>query len=117
MTVGLTEAEEAVIGSRPRGTGILELLLDRSAPLRINVLGEHPSSVGFPTNHPPMSSFLGVPIRRGDTALGSLYLTDKQGGLPFTEDDEIAVEALGAYAAVAIHIWKCWSGSVHWSAA
>ena len=104
VTVGLTEAEEAVIGARPKGTGILELLLERTEPLRIAMLGEHPASVGFPPNHPPMGSFLGVPIRRGDTVLGSLYLTDKEGGLPFTEDDEIAVEALGAYAAVAIHI-------------
>jgi len=106
VTVGLTESEEAKIGSRPKGAGILELLLGRTEPLRINVLGEHPASVGFPTDHPPMSSFLGVPIRRGDTPLGSLYLTDKEGGLPFTEDDEIAVEALGAYAAVAIHIME-----------
>ena len=104
VAVGLTETEEAVIGARPKGTGILELLLERTEPLRIAVLGEHPASVGFPPNHPPMGSFLGVPIRRGDTVLGSLYLTDKEGGLPFTEDDEIAVEALGAYAAVAIHI-------------
>ena len=103
VTVGLTEAEEVVIGTRPRGAGILELLLERTEPLRINVLREHPASVGFPPNHPPMGSFLGVPIRRGDTVLGSLYLTNKEGGLSFTGDDEIAVEALGAYAAVAIH--------------
>ena len=103
VTVGLTEAEEAVIGDRPKGAGILALLLERTEPLRIDVLGKHPSSVAFPANHPPMDSFLGVPIRRGDTALGSLYLTDKQGGLPFTEEDEIAVKALAAYAAVAIH--------------
>ena len=106
VTVGLTEAEEAVIGARPKGAGILELLLERAEPLRIDVLGEHAASVGFPPNHPPMNSFLGVPIRRGDTVLGSLYLTDKQGGVPFTEEDEIAVEALGAYAAVAIHIME-----------
>ena len=106
VTVGLDETEETVIGARPKGTGILELLLGRIEPLRINVLAEHPASVGFPPNHPPMQSFLGVPIRRGDTVLGSLYLTDKEGGLPFTEDDEVAVEALGAYAAVAIHIME-----------
>ena len=106
VTVGLTEAEEEVIGARPKGAGILELLLERTEPLRIDILGEHSASVGFPPNHPPMGSFLGVPIRRGDAVLGSLYLTDKEGGLPFTEDDEIAVEALGAYAAVAIHIME-----------
>ena len=106
ITVGLSEAEEAKIGSRPKGEGILELLLGWTEPLRINVLGEHPASVGFPPNHPPMSSFLGVPIRRGETPLGSLYLSDKEGEQPFTEDDEVAVEALGAYAAVAIHIME-----------
>ena len=66
-------------------------------------LRDHPDSVGFPANHPPMRSFLGVPIRRGETVAGSLYLTDKEGGEAFTEADEAAVEALGAYAAVAIH--------------
>src|SRR5207248_1955468 len=72
-------------------------------PLRVDDLGQHPESVGFPPNHPPMRSFLGVPIRRGETVLGSLYLTDKEGGGAFTEADEAAVQALGAYAAVAIH--------------
>lgn len=103
VTVGLTEAEEAAIGSRPTGKGILGLLLERTEPLRISVLGDHAASVGFPPNHPPMTSFLGVPIRRGDLALGSLYLTNKQESLSFTEDDEAAVVALAAHAAVAIH--------------
>jgi PAS domain S-box-containing protein len=103
VTVGLTPEEEARIGPRPRGAGVLGLLLKRSEPLRVNVLGDHPASVGFPPNHPPMDSFLGVPIRRGDMVLGSLYLTNKQGGGAFTEADEVAVQALGAHAAVAIH--------------
>lgn len=103
VTTGLSPEQEAAIGPRPRGQGILGLLLTRSEPLRIDNLGHHPSSVGFPPNHPPMTSFLGVPIRRGETALGSLYLTDKIGGGRFTESDEAAVEALGSYAAVAIH--------------
>ncbi|HZO91086.1 MAG TPA: GAF domain-containing protein [Chthonomonadaceae bacterium] len=102
-TVGLTPEEEAAIGPRPRGVGVLGLLLKRTEPLRIDRLGDHPASAGFPPNHPPMESFLGVPIRRGDTVLGSLYLTNKEGGGPFTEADEIAVQALGDYAAVAIH--------------
>jgi PAS domain S-box-containing protein len=103
VTVGMTDAEEAKIGNRPRGTGILGLLLTRSEPLRINVLANDPSSVGFPPGHPPMDSFLGVPIRRGDIVIGSLYLTNKENGQPFTEADEVAVSALGAHAAVAIH--------------
>ncbi|HLJ54322.1 MAG TPA: PAS domain S-box protein [Chthonomonadaceae bacterium] len=103
VTCGLTTGEEAVIGPRPTGSGILGLLLSRTDPLRIDILSGHPSSVGFPPNHPAMSSFLGVPIRRGDTVLGSLYLTNKEGGGPFTAADEFAVQALGAHAAVAIH--------------
>lgn len=103
ITVGITPAEQAALGALPKGRGILGLLLRRAAPLRIDVLAEHPASVGFPPHHPPMDSFLGVPIRRGNTVLGSLYLTNKQGGGAFTEADEIAVQALGAHAAVAIH--------------
>ncbi|HEX8833989.1 MAG TPA: GAF domain-containing protein [Abditibacteriaceae bacterium] len=103
VTVGLTPEEEAAIGPRPRGAGVLGLLLRRTEPLRVDVLADHPESVGFPPNHPPMDTFLGVPIRRGDTVIGSLYLTNKQGGGPFTEADEVAVQALGAHAAIAIH--------------
>jgi signal transduction histidine kinase len=103
VTVGLTVDEEAAIGPRPRGEGILGLLLQRKEPLRIPRLSNHPNSIGFPPNHPAMDSFLGVPIRRGDMVLGSLYLTNKKGGGEFTEDDELAVEALGAYSAVAVY--------------
>ena len=103
VTTGLTMVEEAMIGPRPTGHGILGLLLERADPLRIDNLGTHPASIGFPHNHPPMQSFLGVPLRRGDTTLGSLYLTNKEGEGNFTEADEIAVQALGAHAAVAIH--------------
>jgi PAS domain S-box-containing protein len=102
ITVGLTPEQEAAIGPRPKGAGVLGLLLSRTDPLRVDTLGEHPAAVGFPPNHPAMESFLGVPIRRGDVALGSLYLTNKQGGGAFTEADEVAVQALGAHAAVAI---------------
>jgi nitrate/nitrite-specific signal transduction histidine kinase len=103
ITVGLTPEEERAIGPRPRGAGVLGILLKRTEPLRIDRLADHPASVGFPPNHPPMETFLGVPIRRGDTVLGSLYLSNKEGGASFTEADEVAVQALGAHAAVAIH--------------
>ncbi len=63
VTVGLSAEEETALGARPHGLGVLGLLLERNAPLRIDVLGRHPASVGFPANHPPMTSFLGVPIR------------------------------------------------------
>ena len=103
VTVGLTTDQETAIGSRPSGLGVLGVLLQRKEPLRIGRLGDHPKSVGFPSNHPPMESFLGVPIRRGNIILGSLYLTNKEGGGDFTEEDELAVEALGAYSAVAVY--------------
>lgn len=103
VTVGLTLEEEAKIGSRPQGIGVLGLLLQRSEPLRIEHLGQSENAVGFPPNHPPMETFLGVPLRRGDTTLGSLYLTEKEGGGTFTAEDEAAVQTLGAHAAVAIH--------------
>lgn len=103
VTTGMTQEEESAIGPRPQGIGVLGLLLTRNTPLRIDALSAHPAAVGFPANHPAMQTFLGVPIRRGDVVVGSLYLTDKEGGSSFTEADEAAVEALGAYAAVAIH--------------
>jgi signal transduction histidine kinase len=103
ITVGLTPEEEGRIGPRPRGVGVLGLLLTCTEPLRVETLSKHPAAVGFPTNHPPMKSFLGVPIRRGETAVGSLYLTEKENGEAFTAADETAVQALGAHAAVAIH--------------
>jgi PAS domain S-box-containing protein len=103
VTTGLSEEKEATMGPRPTGRGVLGLLLQRTEPLRIDNLGSHPASVGYPSNHPVMTSFLGVPIRRADHVLGSLYLTNKLGADSFTAEDEVAVQALGAHAAVAIH--------------
>ncbi len=110
ITTGLTFEEKASIGFLPRGSGILGLLLTRDKPLRIDVMADHPSSSGFPPNHPPMKSFLGVPIRRGEEVLGSLYLTDRVGGGGFTEADETAITALADYAAVALHYQQILSG-------
>lgn len=103
ITHGLSPEEERVIGQPPVGKGILGLLLRSDSPLRIDCLSHHPDSAGFPPRHPPMESFLGVPIKRGDSIVGSLYLTNKLGGGSFTDEDEKAVEALGHYAAIAIH--------------
>jgi signal transduction histidine kinase len=103
ITAGLTPEQEERIGPRPCGKGVLGLLLRRTEPLRLDALPEHAAFAGFPPNHPPMKTFLGVPIRREDTTLGSLYLTEKENGGPFTPADELAVQALGAHAAVAIH--------------
>jgi PAS domain S-box-containing protein len=103
VIAGLSHDEEEAIGARPTGKGVLGLLLSRTTPLRIDDIGKDPASVGFPPNHPAMSSFLGVPIRSGAEVVGSLYLTEKEGGGPFSDEDELAVEALGAHAAIAIH--------------
>jgi PAS domain S-box-containing protein len=103
VTVGMSPEEEAMIGALPTGKGLLGHLLQSTSPIRLDDMSKHSSSVGFPPNHPVMKSFLGVPIRRGDQVLGSLYLADKIGSLSFSDADEDAVQSLGAHAAVAIH--------------
>lgn len=100
LTVGLTPEQEKAIGPRPRGAGVLGLLLTRKEPLRLDRLSAHPNSAGFPPGHPPMESFLGVPIIQGARVLGSLYLTEKPGG--FTEADELTVLTLSGFLGVAI---------------
>ena len=102
LTVGIDEATAAEIGPLPRGGGILGLLIDDPRPLRLHDLGEHPAAFGFPAHHPPMKSFLGVPIRVRDEVFGNLYLTEKVGGADFDKEDERVVLALAAAAGVAI---------------
>jgi signal transduction histidine kinase len=102
ITHGVTDEEIAAIGPYPEGHGILGLLIDHPTPLRLSDLAEHPRSFGFPANHPPMRSFLGVPIRTREHAFGNLYLTEKADGVDFTEDDERTVTALAAAAGVVI---------------
>ncbi|MDX1932852.1 MAG: GAF domain-containing sensor histidine kinase [Capsulimonadales bacterium] len=102
VSVGLSPAAEALIGPRPVGKGILGMLLSRTEPLMIADIRAYPGSSGMPPKHPVMTSFLGVPIRTGETTLGSLYLTNKIEGSVFTEADATAVQALGAHAAVTI---------------
>jgi signal transduction histidine kinase len=94
VTSGLTAAEHAAIGELPRGHGILGLLIRRPHPLRLTQISAHPDSYGFPANHPPMNTFLGVPVRIRGTVFGNLYLTEKSGGGDFTEQDELLVGAL-----------------------
>lgn len=106
LTAGLTAAQEKAIGAYPQGKGLLGLLLTCTKPLRIDRISEHVSAGGFPPHHPLMESFLGVPILSDGKVLGSLYLTDREGGGPFTEADEAAIAALADYAAVAIHFQK-----------
>lgn len=102
VTVGLTEEEEQAIGPRPTGRGVLGVLITEPRPLRLEHIGDHPDSYGFPPRHPPMSSFLGVPLRVRDEVYGNLYLTDKVGADAFTEEDEALAEALALSAGVAI---------------
>ena len=94
ITVGLSEAEETQIGDRPAGRGVLGLLITDPEPLRLAHLEEHPGRYGFPPGHPPMTSFLGVPVRVRDDVYGNLYLTDKEGTVEFTDEDEALAEAL-----------------------
>src|SRR4051812_49414005 len=91
----------AEIGDLPTGHGLLGLLIDDPRPIRLHDIAAHPASYGFPEHHPPMSSFLGVPVRIRDQVFGNLYLTEKPGG-DFTPEDEEIVVALAAAAGVAI---------------
>ncbi|MEU8226134.1 GAF domain-containing protein [Kribbella sp. NPDC048915] len=102
ITHGVTDDEISAIGPFPEGHGILGLLIEHPEPIRMHDIAEHPRSYGFPANHPPMKSFLGVPIRTRDHVYGNLYLTEKTGGADFTEDDERTVMALAAAAGVVI---------------
>jgi signal transduction histidine kinase len=102
ITVGLTEEQRVAIGELPKGHGILGLLIVEPKPIRLPDLNEHPDSYGFPPDHPPMTSFLGVPLFVRGRVFGNLYLTDKQGGEVFTDVDEELAMGLAAAAAVAI---------------
>jgi len=102
LTVGLDPDQEKQIGARPTGRGVLGLLITDPRPLRLSNLGSHDESFGFPPNHPPMASFLGVPIKVRDEVYGNLYLTDKIGWSEFTHDDEALVAALALAAGIAI---------------
>lgn len=102
ITVGIGEQKRAQIGSLPEGHGILGLIIDGDEPVRLDDLRAHPDRYGFPANHPPMRSFLGVPIRIRDRTFGDLYLTEKRGGGQFTDADEELVVGLAAAAGVAI---------------
>ncbi|MBO0893294.1 MAG: GAF domain-containing protein [Acidimicrobiales bacterium] len=102
VTVGIDEATFKRIGHLPEGAGILGLLIVDPRPLRLADLSTHPDSVGFPPGHPSMRSFLGVPLRAGDRVFGNLYLTEKQGGEEFTEEDEALMVALATLAGVIV---------------
>ena len=102
ITVGLEPEEEEKIGARPTGKGVLGVLIADPRPLRLASLASHSDSFGFPPNHPPMTTFLGVPIKVRGEVYGNLYLTDKVGWSEFTSDDESLVEALALAAGIAV---------------
>ena len=102
ITEGVDDDARALIGPPPSGRGVLGVLIDEPKPIRLDDIRHHPSSVGFPPNHPPMHTFLGVPIRIRDEVYGNLYLTDKAGGQPFSDEDEVLAEALAAAAGIAV---------------
>ncbi|HMA47962.1 MAG TPA: GAF domain-containing protein [Frankiaceae bacterium] len=102
VDVGLDEETRARVGSLPQGRGILGLLVEHPEPLRLRDLREHPRSYGFPPGHPPMASFLGVPIRVRGEVFGNLYLAEKRGAAEFTAEDEDLIVALAAAAGVAV---------------
>jgi signal transduction histidine kinase len=102
ITVGLSQEQIDAIGPFPEGHGLLGELIRRPEPLRTDDLARHANSYGFPAKHPPMHTFLGVPIRVRDEVFGNLYMTEKRGGVPFDADDEAVLTALAAAAGVAI---------------
>ncbi|TQK50003.1 histidine kinase/DNA gyrase B/HSP90-like ATPase [Streptomyces sp. SLBN-118] len=102
LTVGVSDEEIAAIGPYPSGHGILGELITNPVPLRLPKISEHPSSYGFPPHHPPMNTFLGVPIRVRDQVFGNLYLTEKRGGVQFDDEDESVLSTLAVAAGVAI---------------
>jgi two-component system, NarL family, sensor histidine kinase DevS len=102
ITVGITEDERAELGDPPTGHGLLGVLIHDARPLRIPEIAADPRSVGFPPNHPPMRSLLGVPIIGRGRVFGDLYLTDKDGGRPFDDEDERILVVLASQAAVAV---------------
>lgn len=101
LHVGIDAETVAAIGDLPAGCGLLGAVVDDPDPIRLAHIGEDERSSGFPAHHPPMKSFLGLPIRSGDALLGNLYLTDREGG-PFTVEDEELVTAFAATAGTAI---------------
>src|SRR3954468_7272760 len=102
ITTGITPEQRAAIGPVPVGHGLLGLLIMEGHTMRADDISAHASSVGFPPNHPPMTTFLGVPVAVKGEIVGNLYLTDKAHGEPFTEDDERLVEMFAVHAGIAI---------------
>jgi two-component system, NarL family, sensor histidine kinase DevS len=115
ITHGLDDETRTAIGDPPHGRGILGALITDASPLRLHAISDDARSVGFPPNHPPMSSFLGVPVLLRGVAYGNLYLTEKDGGADFTDEDQALVELLASQAAVAIENARLYESATRWS--
>jgi signal transduction histidine kinase len=115
VTTGIDPDTHAAIGDLPRGRGILGVLIRDAEALRLHDLSEDPRSVGFPPNHPPMRTFLGVPILLRGAAYGNLYLTEKADGADFTQEDEELVRLLAGQAAVAVENARLYESATRWS--
>jgi signal transduction histidine kinase len=115
VTYGVSPETQAEIGDPPHGRGILGVLIQDARPLRLHDLAEDPRSVGFPPGHPPMRTFLGVPIRLRGVAYGNLYLTEKEAGADFTDEDEELLTLLAAQAAVAVENARLYQSATAWS--
>ncbi len=102
ITSGISDEARAAIGDLPRGRGLLGLIIRENRTYRIPEIGAHPQSYGFPPNHPPMTSFLGMPITNQGIPVGRLYLTNKRGAAEFTETDQALVEMFALHAGIAI---------------
>ncbi|MGO9954750.1 MAG: GAF domain-containing protein [Solirubrobacteraceae bacterium] len=111
ITAGIGDDARAHIGELPRGRGVLGELILAPEPLRLADVGDHPRSYGFPLGHPPMRSFLGVPILAGGVPFGSLYLTEKAGGVRFTDADEQSATTLARFAGAAIDHARRFTGA------
>jgi signal transduction histidine kinase len=110
LTLGIDDETRRIIGNLPRGRGVLGLLIDDPNPLRLEDVGQHPRSYGFPPGHPPMRSFLGVPVLIRGEAYGNLYLTEKRDG-PFDGADEQSVVTLAGWAGIAIENARLYGAS------
>ena len=102
VTIGMSEEKIKKIGRQPKGLGLLSALKNTNDPIRLPILGDDPRSIGFPEHHPPMRSFLGVPIISTNRQLGQIYLTNKRSANAFSEEDEQIIQMLAGYAAAAI---------------
>lgn len=101
---GISSQQAACIARTPRGVGVLGVVIHAGRPIRLSDLREHGSYCGVPANHPPMTSFLALPVRYQDQVRGHLFLADKEGGAEFTEEDQIFVEMLAERAGIAMEI-------------